>query len=101
MTANVHFVYRCEHILKLESELVPNWLLQEYFNGIDFDPNTWQGLTHDYGTLSVDDLCTTCKEEASKKRREEAAKGHGEGKDANSTINSPSTASEKSTNTAE
>merc|ERR1711939_418750 len=49
MTTSVHFAYTCHHVLKLEEELVPTWLIKEFVGGVEYDPNTWQGVTHDYG----------------------------------------------------
>lgn len=97
MTTSVHISYNCDHTLKLRDDLVPIWLLKEYFGAVEFDPNTWQGVNHDYGTITVDDLCGICKEEAAQKRRRDAGKTRQEGKGANTAATSPSTASEKST----
>lgn len=102
MTTAVHFAYKCEHTLKLQDELVPTWLIKEFFGEIDFDPNTWQGISHDYGTIPVDDVCNICKEEASKKRRKAAGNTRrAASKDASSAATSPSTTSEKSTNSSQ
>jgi hypothetical protein len=98
MTANMHFIYTCEHMLKIQDELVPSWLIKEFYSGVEFDPDTWQGLEHDYGTIQVNDVCDVCKEEASKKRRRAAGTSskRSASKIASSTATSPSTASEKS-----
>ena len=102
MTTSVHFIYTCEHILKIQDELVPSWLIKEFFGGVEFDPDTWQGVTHDYGTIPVNDVCDVCKEEASKKRRRAAGTTRRAApKDASSTATSPSTASEKSSNSGQ
>ena len=100
MTTSVHFAYTCHHVLKLEEELVPTWLIKEFFGGVEYDPNTWQGVTHDYGTIPVDDLCGPCKEEASRKRRRNAGSTkRAASKDASSTATPPSATSEKSNDT--
>lgn len=101
MTTSVHFAYTCEHTLRLQDELVPNWLIKEFFGAVAFDPNAWQDVTHDYGTIPVNDVCATCKEEAAEKRRREAGTTRrAASKDASSTATSPSTASEKSTSSS-
>jgi hypothetical protein len=97
MTTAVHFAYACHHTLKLQDELVPTWIIKEFFSTTDFDPNTWQGISHDYGTIPVEDLCNRCKEEASKKRRKAAGSSRRQAtKGPDSTATSPSVASEKS-----
>lgn len=69
MTTAVHFAYTCKHTLKIEEELVSSWIIKEFFSPVDFDPNTWADVNHDYGTIPVNDVCDVCKEEASKQRR--------------------------------
>ena len=69
MTTSVHFAYACQHTLKLEDEFVPSWLIKEFFGSIDFDAATWQDVNYEYPDIEVEDICGSCKEEASKGRR--------------------------------
>jgi len=93
MTTRVHFVYKCSHVLELQDDLVPTWIMKEYFGAVDYDPNTWQGLTHDYGTVAVDDDCSTCKETAASQRRQNTGQSPGAGPE--SVAISPSTSSQQ------
>jgi hypothetical protein len=55
--------------LKLEDEFVPSWLIKEFFGSIDFDAAAWQDVNYEYPDIEVEDICGSCKEEASKGRR--------------------------------